>query len=566
VGSVRDGRRVRLGAYGKAWAFLVSGAVCLVTGVVVNTAAGNPSKLSKRAVLEFGGSALLLLIIGALLLVVGVARFRRAGREDRRERARAVAHQAELEQLADARGLVEQLLAGEIPAVEQVWDVVLRPGERVLLDGRVAYSRFYGSGTPASHASASTNRPSSAAAGRMLPEHATGKAGKRTRAQEVAWALAPRWRDQQQARLVVTDQRLLCEVNTQGWLSFDHKVATAIKALPEAPGVVLEYPGTSPLCLSGPGAARVMVVLVWALYGADGLRDHPALAQVRPAAPVRPPATARSETASPPIHDAAAAAESKVAPADRDVTPVRVEPITARAPSPERPENLLAFLAASELVVAQQVAQLLRISAGQATKRLDALREQGSVSRLKIDPRWPAAYRITTEAANQVDPALPPLRAPELSRYRRDLAGAWLWMTARNGKFGHQLAILSRREMQAADADTRTATLPGRAGAMFRDETFEARGANPAPAYRDLALVQATGSWQSVDVVLSPPDPERLRRMISHPHRDQTLTQQLFVVNGDLHVRELIESIAGEVGLADSVVIEPLDPTVISGG
>jgi hypothetical protein len=550
-----------LGANGSAWAFLVPGLVCLAAGLALNYA-GNPSKLSKRAVLEVGGSSLVLLILGALLLVVAVARFRRAGREGRRERAAAGARRLTREQLAEARGLVQQLLADEIPAIGQVWDVVLRPGERVLLDARAAYSRFYGSGTPVSHAPARTSPSGSTGDDRMLRRSANRKARKRTAAEEVAWARVPCWREQQQSRVLITDQRLLCEVNAHGWLSFEHKAATAIKALPEAPGVVLEYPGSSPLCLSGPGAARVMVVVVWALYGADGLREHPALAQVRPAAPGRSPATKPTERATR-LPGSVEAAESEVSSTDSDLAATEVEPVTTLLASAERPEELLAFLAANELVIAQHAAQLLEISAEEATDRLDALRNQGAVSRVKVSSGSPAAYRITPRAAVHLDPALPALRAAQPTRYRRDLIGAWLWMTARKDRFGQQQTVLSRREMQAADASSRTATLLGATGVTFGEKSSITEP-DPDPRYRDLALVQASGSWQSVDVMLSPPGPERLRGMISRAHHDQTLNRQLFLVRQDLQVRELIESIAGELGLADSVAIEPLDPAGIT--
>jgi hypothetical protein len=521
---------------------------CLVTGLVLNKAV-SPSKLSRPALLELGGLVILLWIFGAVLLVVAIARFRRAAREDRQEHSRAAAQDAAFEQLRDAGSLVQQLLSGEVPTVERVWDVVLRPDERALLDGRAAYSRFYGSGTPASRAAAKA-----------------GKAGKATLAQEVAWALAPRWREQQQARVVVTDQRLLCQVDTHGWLSFEHKAATAIKALPERHGVVLEYPGTSPLCLSGPRAARVIVVVLWALYGADGLREHPALAEVRATVALPPaPITTSTEQTSP-VAGGTEAAKTEVTPASSSVTPAEIELVTARSPRAERHRDLLALLAASELVLAQHVAELLQITAKDAIERLEALCKQGAISRLHADPRWLAAYRITPDAAARVDPALPPLRTPELARYRHDAAAGWLWMLARNGRFGPQRAILSRREMQAADATARTAALLNTAGAEFGYRPSQGPQPGVDLVYRDLALVGPSGGWQSVDVMLSPPDAKRLRTMIAQAHRDQTLSQQLFMVNGAPRIRELIEGIAGELGLAERIAFESFDPAVIAGG
>jgi hypothetical protein len=240
----------------------VAAVLCAAAGVIINRVAGNPSKLSKQAVLEFGGSALVLWGVAVVLLLFAFARFSRAGREEKHERdgasVRAVAH----EHLARARRLLAQLLAGELPAVEQVWDVVLQPDERVLLDGTLGYSRFYGSGSPPTYTHVSTRHYGAVGVGRRLFDHAIDNAGNHAREDQAAHAASARWRDQQQSRVVVTDRRLLCQVKTHGWLSFDHKAVKAIKAVPETSSVVLEYPGTAPVCLSGAASAQVMVVVV----------------------------------------------------------------------------------------------------------------------------------------------------------------------------------------------------------------------------------------------------------------------------------------------------------------
>ena len=62
-----------------------------VAGVVVNAVAGKPSKLSKTALFEYGGSEIVCWIIAAVLLAFAVSRFNRARRADETERAEAIA-------------------------------------------------------------------------------------------------------------------------------------------------------------------------------------------------------------------------------------------------------------------------------------------------------------------------------------------------------------------------------------------------------------------------------------------------------------------------------------------
>ena len=231
-------RSARSGPYRSAWAFLIVAAVCFAAGQIINKLAGNPSRLSKHAVLELGGLVILLWILGAVSLLFAFGRFSRARRRAEQEREQAASRQLAAEQLMQAGRLAGQLLAGEWPAVGQVWDVVLQPGERVLLDGSAGYSRHYGLGSPATHTHVtrythvSTRHYGNVGAGRVVLGHAIDEAGNRRRAQGAAFAAAARWRDQQQCRAVVTDRRLLCQVQSKGWVSFDHRAATAIKAVP----------------------------------------------------------------------------------------------------------------------------------------------------------------------------------------------------------------------------------------------------------------------------------------------------------------------------------------------
>jgi hypothetical protein len=498
--------------------------VCGTAGLVINTAAGNPSKLSKHAVFEYGGSALVLWAVAAVLLLFAISRFNRARHAMKRERERTTARRLEAEQLAHARRLAEQLLAGEAPTVERVWDVVLQPGERVLLDGMVGYSRYYGLGSQATYTHVSTRHYGNVGVGRALLDHAVDGAGNRSRAQDAAFAAAARWRDQQQVRVVVSDRRLLCQVHAKGWVSFDHAAVTAIRAVPEKHGVVLEYPDSAPMCLSGPLTAQIMVIVVWALYGADGLREHPALAEVRPVLPAAP------------IPDVESAPRL----------------------------DLLAFVAAHELVLAEHAAKLLGISETDAAERLQELVEQGLVSRVRLSAHSPTLYRITQHGADRVDTGLPPLRPLDLTGYRRAVAVPGLWLAARSGGFIKTRDVLTARQMWAADATAHTDSLLGAEGAKFRNESPE-HDKDAGNGYPDLGLLTTTGGWATADLVLTTPDPERLHRIIGRAHEDGLIVQQWFLVD-DLRSGDMIEDTAAHLGLTDRVQVQLIDPAAIAGG
>jgi hypothetical protein len=385
--------------------------VCGTAGLVINLAAGNPSKLPKSTVLELGGAVIVLWVIAAVSLLFAISRFNRARHAVEQQQKQSAARLLAAEHLTQARRLAGQLLAGEASEVGQVWDVVLQPGERVLLDGTAGYSRHYALGPAGTRAQHDARYQRDAGAVRAPLGHAVDRTGNGRRAQGAAAAVAARWRDHQQARVVLSDRRLLCQLPAKGWVGFDHAAATAIRAVPETRSVVLEYPELAPLCLSGPMTAQVMVVVIWALYGAEGLREHPSLAEVRSIAPF--PDVIADGGARP------SAREALTVPA-----PVAIDPMStadAAATAAVRPE-LLAFVAAHELVLAEHAARLLGVDEQDATRRLEQLIEHGLVSRVRLSVDAPTAYRITHRGADQVDTALRPPRQIDLADYARAVA------------------------------------------------------------------------------------------------------------------------------------------------
>jgi hypothetical protein len=374
-----------------AWTLLTLAAGFGATGLVLNTVPGNPSKLSKTAVLEYGGSAIVCWIIAAVLLALAVSRFNRARRAAETERAEAMASARAREHLERARGLAEQLLAGDLRSVTPLWDVVLGAGEQVLLDDRVRYSRYYGLGGQAAYAHVSVRHQGDVRPTTALVDHAVAQAGNRGRAQAAAFHAATRWREQQQCRVVVTDRRLLCQVQAKGWVTFEHARVSAIQPVPATGSVVLEYRDAAPLCLSGPIVTEIMVGLVWALYGEAGLREHPALTEVSQFLPSPPPGVSEPTSSSQPGAEA------------HGVAAVPSPAAAAGSGDDDRGIGLLVWLAGRQLVRAEDAVAHLGVDEPEAVRILDGLVADGLVSRVRVSDDAPMLYRVTRHGLIRVD-------------------------------------------------------------------------------------------------------------------------------------------------------------------
>lgn len=379
----------------RAWAFLTFAVGFGVAGVVINAVAGKPSKLSKTAVLEYGGSAIVCWIIAAVLLAFAVSWFNRARRAAEAERSEAVARARAAEHLELARRLAEQLLAGDQPSVSPVWDVVLGAGERVLLDGRVGYSRYYGLGGQGSYAHVSVSHFGDVRPTTALVDHAVAHAGNRGRAQAASFNAATRWREQQQCRVVVTDRRVLCQVQAKGWVTFEHARVSAIQPVPSTGSVVLEYAGTAPLCLSGPIVTEIMVGVVWALYGAAGLREHPALIEVTRSLPATHPRISEPTSSSP------------QGAGPQTIAAVPGPAAATRSEGNELGPGLLMWLAARPLVRVEDAAEHLGVDEAKALGLLDGCVRDGLVSRVRLSDGSPVLYRATRQGAISADGDLP---------------------------------------------------------------------------------------------------------------------------------------------------------------
>lgn len=222
----------------------------------------------------FGGLVLLVIAGYAFLLAVrGVAqhwrmrRRRRNGWWSKEDHARMAWVQAR----RHAKEAAWKVIDGQAIATIPPSDVGLRPGEALHSDSNLSYSRFYGM-------TVDYMRTNNAYYGRplfvlsSLAGQAIGNSRRRRQAEAMAQA---QWREQQVARVLITDQRFLIRT-AERWLTFDYGAMLTIAVSPDNWNVVVEFEGTEPLMLGGMMAPFAAVAAA-AFRGPETLRATPGM-------------------------------------------------------------------------------------------------------------------------------------------------------------------------------------------------------------------------------------------------------------------------------------------------
>ncbi|WP_213816966.1 hypothetical protein [Glaciihabitans sp. dw_435] len=174
---------------------------------------------------------------------------------------------------AAARDLRARLVARETPGAVTAWGIIPRPDETTFFDLAADYARYYGQDvTYTQRGGFFFGRPSFVLAG--IAATAIGNAARRNAATKAAQTT---WREWQPTRVVVTDQRLICQVEGQ-WLTFDYGAMNAVYPEAERWAVVCQFTnGVAPLMLSGLSAPMIGVMTVLLTQGPDAVREHPSL-------------------------------------------------------------------------------------------------------------------------------------------------------------------------------------------------------------------------------------------------------------------------------------------------
>ncbi len=171
-----------------------------------------------------------------------------------------------------AQDLKRKIEQRQIPEAIRIWDVVPNTNEVFFMDVTADYARHYGMDVTYSQTSAFYyGRPSFVLAG--LGATAMSNAARRNAAANQA---AAQWREHQPCRLVVSNQRLLCQVGGR-WLSFYFSAVTATYPEVENWTLIMQFDSTSPMMLSGVHVPSAALFTVLATHGAEAVRAHPSL-------------------------------------------------------------------------------------------------------------------------------------------------------------------------------------------------------------------------------------------------------------------------------------------------
>lgn len=171
-----------------------------------------------------------------------------------------------------ARQLRAQLARREVPPQIQIWNVVPNAGETFFFDTTASYARFYGQDVSYTRSGGYFfGHPLFVVAGVSLS--AAGNAARRSSAGAAAQA---QWREHQSVRLLVSNQRLVCNVNGQ-WLSFYYSAITAVYPEVNRWALVCQFDSTSPLLLHGPDVPMAALITVLMTHGPVAIENHPSL-------------------------------------------------------------------------------------------------------------------------------------------------------------------------------------------------------------------------------------------------------------------------------------------------
>jgi len=251
---------------------------CLVLDVLDDIPTQGPNVGLAIAELSIAGLTALLPLIAAVFAVIGgistVRRWRRSkGHFSRVERAaNAAAEQADIA-WQQARALRATLIEREIPESITVWDVVPRAGESMFYDLSANYARHYGREVAYTQRSGFFfGHPAFVLTG--IAATRIGNSARRNAAEMAAQAT---WREWQQCRVVVSNQRIICQAGGR-WLSFDYGAMVAVYPEVDEWTLICNFGDRSePLLLSGLSAPIIAVMTLLVTHGVEAVRSHPSL-------------------------------------------------------------------------------------------------------------------------------------------------------------------------------------------------------------------------------------------------------------------------------------------------
>jgi len=201
---------------------------------------------------------------------------RRLGWYSKREKTVMATEEAYRSGLERAATLKVALTAGSQPHLLHVWDVMIEPGEAVLMDVPLQYGRWYGTDASYMHSTTVVAGRTSFVVGSLIGS-AIGNAARRSAALAAA---QPMWREHQNVRTIVTDRRIMCWTAARGWMNFWYNDVTAAYPDPAGSTMILDFASCEALRLHGYDGASLCVFAIATLNGREALKHHPALSNM----------------------------------------------------------------------------------------------------------------------------------------------------------------------------------------------------------------------------------------------------------------------------------------------
>lgn len=224
----------------------------------------------------------------------------------------------------------------------------------------------------------------------------------------------------------------------------------------------------------------------------------------------------------------------------------------------KRDRVLLSFAADHRFVQPAHAGALLGVSIRSAEARLRALSTAG----LLIRKRWlhghPACYQVTGAGLGAIGSDLPRPRI-DLRSYEHDVGLAWLWLAARDGRFGPMREVLAERQLRSRDGAAAAPSSAAAQGERGRPLGVRLGGVGPAGRerlhYPDLLLTTDDGHRIAVELELSSKGRTRREKILAGYGADARIDAVLYLVEHTA-IGRAISTAARRLGISDRVHVQ----------
>ncbi len=217
-----------------------------------------------------------------------------------------------------------------------------------------------------------------------------------------------------------------------------------------------------------------------------------------------------------------------------------------------RDGELLSFVAAHRFVLAAHAQKWLDTSPAFAYRRLAGLVDAGLLSYHRIFHAQPGCFVITNGGLAVIDSRLP-RPAIDLRSYGHDIGLVWVWLAARDERFGPFERLVSEREMRSQD-EREAASSANRFGVPV--EGYD-RSGRQRVHYPDVLIVGPDARRVAVELELSVKGRRRLERILVGYRGEPLIRRVVYLTNSGVVARTL-RSVVQEVGASQLIEIQAL--------